>query len=46
VRSPGFKPKRLPFHPGGVGEEKTGGKRRCFPVLHGGQLCGVMGERE
>ena len=31
MRSPGFKPKRLLFHPGAVGEEKTGGKR-CFLI--------------
>jgi hypothetical protein len=46
VRSPGFKPKRFPFHPGAVGEEKTGGKRCGFPIRHGSQPCGVMGERE
>jgi hypothetical protein len=45
VRSPRLKPKRLLFHPGAVGEEKTGGKR-CFPIRHGCLPCGVMGERE
>ena len=47
VRSPGYKPKRLPFHPVVAGEEKTGGKRFRFPApgwtaIH----LGVMGERE
>ena len=32
VRSPGKKPKRPLSHPGGAGEEKTGGKQRCFPA--------------
>ena len=32
VRSPGSKPKRLPFHPVVAGEEKTGGKRFRFPA--------------
>ena len=32
VRSPGSKPKRPPFHPVVVGEEKTGGKRFRFPA--------------
>src|SRR6267143_2044133 len=32
VRSPGSKPKRLPFHPVVAGEEKTGGKRIRFPA--------------
>jgi hypothetical protein len=46
VRSPGLKPKRFLFHPGAAGEGKTGGRRCCFPIRHGGQPCGVMGERE
>ena len=32
VRSPGSKPKRPSFHRGAAGEEKTGGKQRCFPA--------------
>jgi hypothetical protein len=33
VRSLRSKPKRPLFHPGVAGEEKTGGKRWCFPAL-------------
>ena len=33
VRSPGLKPKWSSFHPGVAGEEKAGGKQRCFPAL-------------
>ena len=32
VRSPGSKPKRLPFHLVVAGKEKTGGKRFGFPA--------------
>jgi len=34
-------------HPGAAGEEKTGGKQRCFPTLgRHPAASGVMGERK
>jgi hypothetical protein len=46
VRGPGMKPKRSLSHPGGAGEEKTGGKRKLPGPGAASGRPGVMGGRE
>ena len=46
VRSPGKKPKRPLSHPGGAGEEKTGGKLLLPGPAAAPGRRGAMGERK